>query len=355
MKPQWRKPVSKITDRAKRYRANHPAIRPRGPKVCALKLPNGRICRSRRFVTVHHRNGDESDFSRRNLCWACKSCNTRDGAKKARLGIGKRTRQYNPDKKGGAKNIAEYAIAAASHTRGAHDEGGAIIHHTPKSKRRFYAREFADIKRQRGTDRRNPKKKTGKRKRNASAEELYTEFHGRGPNKTLDSGMPAADYNSHKKLAQLGTLVSLYVGERIRLRMSESKGITGYDNLDDGNPGWLGQFEFNNNPPELTAEKNGHQIFFLGGNQDISRYLGSLDVDLRKELLDLGPCVCVEYSTEKHFDDYRRIVYFHALGEESGKFPGDNGLNPRLMYNRVNRRLYLVGGRYTVKPEGIVD
>lgn len=38
--------------------------------------------------------------------------------------------------------------------RGAHDEGGAIIHATPPTFRRRYALEIASLKRQRGTGRR---------------------------------------------------------------------------------------------------------------------------------------------------------------------------------------------------------
>jgi hypothetical protein len=45
----------------------------------------------------------------------------------------------------------QYAFAVAQHVRGAHDEGGAVIHATPKAKRREYAGRIADVKRERGT------------------------------------------------------------------------------------------------------------------------------------------------------------------------------------------------------------
>jgi hypothetical protein len=83
-----RKPVSAITDRAKRYRANTPECRPRGPRRCEL-------CGSKRFLVVDHRDGNESNGSPENLRWLCKSCNTVNGAEMARAGKGKRTRQYN--------------------------------------------------------------------------------------------------------------------------------------------------------------------------------------------------------------------------------------------------------------------
>jgi hypothetical protein len=84
-----RKPVSAITDRAKRYRANTPECRPAGPKRCEL-------CGSKRFLVVDHRDGNEANGSPANLRWLCRSCNTVEGSQMAMAGKGTRTRQYNP-------------------------------------------------------------------------------------------------------------------------------------------------------------------------------------------------------------------------------------------------------------------
>jgi len=65
----------------------------------------------------------------------------------AREGKGWRTRQFNP----GAKTLAEYVQAAVEHRRGAHDEGGRIIHETPKVRRRAFAEEIWKRRRERGT------------------------------------------------------------------------------------------------------------------------------------------------------------------------------------------------------------
>ena len=189
------------------------------------------------------------------------------------------------------------------------------------------------------------------RKRNQSSEELYTKFHGRGPNKTFDTGLPIADYGSHPDLAQLGRLISLTVGEGVKLTGNL---LDRPELVEDG--GWACQIDFDfNRAPDVAAEPSGKQIFFVGGDQDISAYLSKLPVDRAKELLDLGPCIRLEYFTQKKFDQVRDVSYFHALGEETGEYPGDNGANPRLMYHRVRRKLALVGGLYTIKPEGIVD
>jgi hypothetical protein len=102
--PGLLKPVSKITDRAKRYRANRPEVRPAGRKVCAY-------CGSTKNVGVHHKNGDESVNTRRNLAYACKSCNGRIAAIHKKNGIGRRTRQYNAGEKiQGAKTLKDYGF-----------------------------------------------------------------------------------------------------------------------------------------------------------------------------------------------------------------------------------------------------
>jgi hypothetical protein len=141
-----RKPV--VTDRAKRYRANQPGCLPVGRRICAG-------CGSRHQLMVDHRDGNESNGAKSNLRWLCRSCNTKRGAAMAKAGKGKRTRQYNP----GAKTLGAYTAAVATHTRGAHDESGRIIHETPKSKRREYAGEIWDRRKSHG----NPKLKVGKK------------------------------------------------------------------------------------------------------------------------------------------------------------------------------------------------
>lgn len=134
-----RKPVGQITDRAKRHRANTPECRPAGRRRCAI-----RTCRTpHRNLVIDHRDGDESNGSKRNLRWLCKSHNTKFGKRDARNGRGVRTRQYNP----GARTLGEYVDAAVNHTRGAFDAGGKVIHETPKAKRREFAREIARRKR----------------------------------------------------------------------------------------------------------------------------------------------------------------------------------------------------------------
>jgi hypothetical protein len=140
-----RKPVSKISDRAKRYRANQAGCKPSGPKVCAY-------CPSRKNVIVNHIDGDESNGDRRNLNWACKSCNTAIGKAHAAAGVGKRTRQMNPP-----PDFKQYAWAIGMICRKRDEERGAcsrssdplvkeavaMIRATPGPLRRKYAAQAA--------------------------------------------------------------------------------------------------------------------------------------------------------------------------------------------------------------------
>jgi hypothetical protein len=133
---------SQVTDRARRYRANQRGCKPAGAKKCKL-------CGSKSDVMVDHVDGNESNGRKSNLRWLCRSCNTVLGAEMARTGQGRRTVQYNPAHKG-AQTLGEYMQAVLQHTRGAHDDGGRIIHNTPKRKREEFASEIWAARKARG-------------------------------------------------------------------------------------------------------------------------------------------------------------------------------------------------------------
>ena len=132
-----RKPVDQITDRAKRYRAQGVVT---GLRRCVLCGAGGRL-------DVMHLDGDESNGEPKNLAYGCRSCNARLAHAFKRIGAGVPTRQYNPTT--GAPTFSQYVWAVTHHSRGTHDEGGRVIHTTPKSKRIDYARRIAGIKRSR--------------------------------------------------------------------------------------------------------------------------------------------------------------------------------------------------------------
>lgn len=136
------KPVEQITDRAKRYRAQNNVT---GPKKCVLC---GAGPKGKRPLDVMHLSGDESDGDPKNLAYGCRKCNATLSAAFKAIGSKVRTRQYNPAS-GTVPSFQQYAWAVSVHSRGAHDEGGAIIHATPKSKRIEYAKRIAETRRER--------------------------------------------------------------------------------------------------------------------------------------------------------------------------------------------------------------
>lgn len=138
-----RKPASEISDRAKRYRAQKGVKGPKRCVICGAARSPGK-----RPLDVMHLDGDEANEDPRNLAYGCRSCNARLGAAFKKAGAGVRTVQYNP---ASVPTFQQYAWAVAHHVREAHDEGGAIIHATPRHKRIEYAQRIAETKRGRGT------------------------------------------------------------------------------------------------------------------------------------------------------------------------------------------------------------
>ena len=192
---QMRNPgIPTVTDRALRYRAQRNA--PPGRKLCGY-------CGSSRSIDIEHINGKEEDTRPENLMYACRSCNTRKGAAFAKWKLGRLTRQFNPtrpartlrkwiesardavlaptaaaaraavatiqatapavrarfaaqlaaQRRNPDPTFAQYLFAVRAHSPGGHDEGGKIIHATPKAKRSEYARRIAGLKQKRGTNR----------------------------------------------------------------------------------------------------------------------------------------------------------------------------------------------------------
>lgn len=122
------RPISSISDRAKRYRAQHASVRPAPPKRCGY-------CGSRSNVVIDHINGREEDLSPKNLMWACRRCNTKKGAVLKRAGLGRRVVQLNP-----ATNRSLAAYGAAIKVMRGEWEGDvgkavALIRATPSSVR----------------------------------------------------------------------------------------------------------------------------------------------------------------------------------------------------------------------------
>jgi hypothetical protein len=175
----------------------------------------------------------------------------------------------------------------------------------------------------------NPPRRGNPSKRNyADATELYTQFHGRGPRRVTDTGLSVADYDNHPELAQLGKLESLTIGGK----------------------GWRKKIEWGSREaPDLAAEPGGKQLYIVGGSQNLDDGIQSLPIKLNGgRRVKLGEAYQIEYHTQKGFDGFQPVTYFHHLGE-------DTGVRPRVVYDRAKKLIYIVGGAYTVKDVGIVN
>lgn len=134
-----------VTDRAKRYRANQEGCLPSGARRCSL-------CGSARYLTVDHKDGDESNGRKSNLRWLCKACNTRLGARDAREGRGRRTIQFNP--KGGASTFEQWSEAVATLAGEGSgymtiDQARDIVRATSKRRRSEYNEDVWRIRKER--------------------------------------------------------------------------------------------------------------------------------------------------------------------------------------------------------------
>jgi hypothetical protein len=160
----------------------------------------------------------------------------------------------------------------------------------------------------------------------ARAADLYSEFHGEDPRKILAVQRSAAMRLDYTALGDLEYIVFQPDGEKEARKIDFTKA--------DG--------------VKLAANAEGTQLYIIDGNQDLSGCLDDFPVDLEKDFLDLGQVVRVSYFTRKKFDGFKPVAYYHDLGEESG-------VRPRGGYDKLKKEIFIFGGEYKIKPEGIVN
>jgi hypothetical protein len=135
------------------------------------------------------------------------------------------------------------------------------------------------------------------------------------------------------------------------------------------------QINFKTNRPMLTADLEKNNLEFVGGDQKLELK----NVSDKREL-PLGYCYSIVYETDKHHlegsNGYPES-YIHFFAEEFYKKNGyevteelfdgqmisdgiveraiDGGWLPLIVYDCVNRKLKIVGGKYKIKDVGITD
>lgn len=166
------------------------------------------------------------------------------------------------------------------------------------------------------------------------AEETYSMFHGRGPREILEVKELVGEPDT---TAALGRLVSLKIDE-------------------PGQYEFVIQFVKSEEQPLLATDCDANQLYIVGGDQSMDEILKTAGIGGNLDMVDIGEVAQVEYFTQKGFDNFAPVVYFHDFGEEDKKRnPRSKPRRPRLIYSRRNKKLHLVGGAYRIKKEGIIN
>ncbi|HEV2388671.1 MAG TPA: hypothetical protein VGS20_15615 [Candidatus Acidoferrales bacterium] len=104
----------------------------------------------------------------------------------------------------------------------------------------------------------------------------------------------------------------------------------------------------------VTSAATGDQMYLIGGKQDVSGMLPLFGADGSKDLVGIGVCVAISYLAAKHFpgsekegyDGKTPMVLEHILGEDGGE-------PPLAYFNKLQKRIFLAGGTYTIDRPGI--
>lgn len=98
-------------------------------------------------------------------------------------------------------------------------------------------------------------------------------------------------------------------------------------------------------PTMLCSNESGTQLYFLGGDQSLPLpTLGITGPQSEKELIEIGSVTHITYHTTKKFGAKPETFdYIHNFSEDS------HGPQPTLAYDRLNKRLSLVGGVYFIE------
>lgn len=170
--------------------------------------------------------------------------------------------------------------------------------------------------------------KSRKPRGNPSAAALRSTFTGADPDTVSvydEPHMPAGDY------AQLGELLALYAKPR------------------EG--GQVQQITFPRGArPLLVADETARQLYFVGGDQNLTRSLEAFGIrDRGGSIFELGEARRIDYKQRKeHVPHPEADEWRHEFGEETD-------VRPTLLYDANRRRLLLEGGEYQIRAEGIVN
>jgi len=168
---------------------------------------------------------------------------------------------------------------------------------------------------------------------------LYEEFHGEPPQETLQI---EETVHEHEWLATLGDLMQLKIANKDAGFTEAEINFNGF--------GTDYETEFNEKDNvRLCSSEDGLQLYVRGGDQAVD--LAGLKMNKKPWVRDkmlLGTLIEFTYRTEKGFDKFDILNYYHHAGE-------DTKIRPVVVYDNKSNLIEIVGGQYEVKPEGVVN
>lgn len=211
------------------------------------------------------------------------------------------------------------------------------------------------------------RKENSKSNPESQASAAYQAFHGKPSEEILEFETPV---HVHENLAAAGDLVELHVRVTQTFKSGKSKDVQ--VDLNFAGCGVLVAFDESGiartAPGLVNATKSalrdlgatqdnilGRQLYFVGGDQSLPLAdIGMSGPEWEKELMVIGRLVEITYRTQKSFDEFQTIDYYHGLGEVTK-------VTPTLLYrpgrpdDGVPPSMEIAGGQYTIQDIGIVN
>lgn len=162
-----------------------------------------------------------------------------------------------------------------------------------------------------------------------AADKLFAEFQGRPSEKiavTDEPHMPAGDYAQLARLVELGIEPNGH-GKVVPLEFSRKDGVI------------------------IAAAPGSQQIYFVGGNQDITEILDEFEVNAdmaAQPEVRLGRVRTIAYRAAKAQTGFVPSDYEHSFGEEGGELP-------EAIFDTRHKRILLKGGSYRIEAPGIIN
>src|SRR5579864_791799 len=161
---------------------------------------------------------------------------------------------------------------------------------------------------------RNPRKRRNPDQTGAAVR-LFEKFHGRDPKEITEKHVSAAMRKDYTALGDLEYLmVCTPLGQTVK-------------------------FQFEGDGVKLASSPDGKQLYCIGGNQNLTSCLTA--DSLEKDFVDLGTALQVQYLARKVHANFEPTSYYHKFGEKTGA-------RPQLMYDKLKRNIFFVGGEYFI-------